>query len=49
MKSTRQAVLEMKSSLDSARIVRQDKALRQAAGQAFCFYYREAAGRASIE
>ncbi len=33
---TKQAVLDMKASLDKAGIVHQDPALRQAAGQAFC-------------
>ncbi len=35
LEPNKQAVLEMKASLDKARIVHQDQALRQAAGQAF--------------
>ena len=35
LEDTKQAVLDMKSSLDEAEIVNQDQALRQAAGQAF--------------
>jgi type I restriction enzyme M protein len=35
LESTKQAVLDMKASLDKAGIVHQDQALRQAAGQAF--------------
>jgi len=35
LESTKQAVLDMKVSLDKAKIVHQDQALRQAAGQAF--------------
>src|SRR5262245_65584860 len=35
LESTKQAVLEMKASLDGARVVHQDQALRQAAGRAF--------------
>jgi type I restriction enzyme M protein len=35
LEPTKQAVLDMKASLDKARIVHQDQALRQAAGQAF--------------
>ncbi len=35
LESTKQAVLDMKTSLDSARITNQDAALRQSAGQAF--------------
>jgi len=35
LEPSKQAVLNMKASLDKARIVRQDEALRQAAGQAF--------------
>ena len=35
LEDSKQAVLDMKSSLDQARIVEQDTALRQAAGQAF--------------
>ncbi|MCG3201472.1 MAG: hypothetical protein NFCOHLIN_01342 [Gammaproteobacteria bacterium] len=35
LEPTKQAVLDMKTSLDKAKIVHQDQALRQAAGQAF--------------
>ena len=35
LEPTKQAVLGMKASLDKAKIVHQDQALRQAAGQAF--------------
>ena len=35
LEPSKQAVLEMKASLDKAKIVHQDQALRQAAGQAF--------------
>jgi HsdM N-terminal domain len=35
LEPTKQAVLELKASLDAAQIVHQDPALRQAAGQAF--------------
>ena len=35
LEPTKQAVLEMKASLDAAQIVHQDPALRQGAGQAF--------------
>ena len=35
LEPTKRAVLDMKVSLDKARIVHQDQALRQAAGQAF--------------
>jgi type I restriction enzyme M protein len=35
LEPTKQAVLDMKTSLDNARITNQDQALRQAAGQAF--------------
>ena len=35
LEDSKQAVLDMKSALDKARIVEQDTALRQAAGQAF--------------
>jgi type I restriction enzyme M protein len=35
LEPTKQAVLDMKGSLDKARITNQDQALRQAAGQAF--------------
>jgi type I restriction enzyme M protein len=43
LESSKQAVLDMKASLDKAGIVHQDQALRQAAGQAFSpftFYRR---------
>src|SRR5437773_5540349 len=35
LEPTKRAVLDMKTSLDKAKIVHQDQALRQAAGQAF--------------
>ncbi len=35
LEPTKQAVLEMKASLDKSGITNQDQALRQAAGQAF--------------
>ena len=35
LEPTKQAVLDMKTSLDKAKIANQDQALRQAAGQAF--------------
>src|SRR5207253_2508078 len=35
LEPTKQAVLDMKASLDQAKIIHQDQALRQAAGQAF--------------
>ena len=35
LEGSKQAVLEMKTSLDKAGVVEQDPALRQAAGQAF--------------
>src|SRR3970040_3214433 len=35
LEPTKPAVLDMKSALDKAKIVHQDQALRQAAGQAF--------------
>ena len=45
------AVLEMKTSLDKARIIHQDSALRQAAGQSFYntskFTLRDLKARAS--
>jgi type I restriction enzyme M protein len=51
LEPTKQAVLEMKASLDSAGIVHQDQALRQAAGQAFYntskFTLRDLKARAS--
>ncbi len=51
LESTKQAVLDMKTSLDKAGIVHQDQALRQAAGQAFYntskFTLRDLKARAS--
>src|SRR5713226_8328187 len=51
LEPTKQAVLEMKVSLDKAGIVHQDQALRQAAGQAFYntskFTLRDLRSRAS--
>jgi type I restriction enzyme M protein len=51
LEPTKQAVLDMKASLDEARIVHQDQALRQAAGQAFYntsrFTLRDLRARAS--
>lgn len=51
LEPTKQAVLDMKASLDAARIVHQDEALRQAAGQAFYntskFTLRDLRARAS--
>ena len=51
LEPTKQAVLEMKASLDAAQIVHQDPALRQAAGQAFYntskFTLRDLKSRAS--
>ncbi|AKS43211.1 type I restriction-modification system subunit M [Wenzhouxiangella marina] len=51
LEPTKQAVLEMKASLDEAGIVQQDAALRQAAGQAFYntskFTLRDLRSRAS--
>src|SRR3954464_2378884 len=51
LEPTKQAVLDMKISLDKARIVNQDQALRQAAGQAFYntskFTLRDLKARAS--
>jgi type I restriction enzyme M protein len=51
LESTKQAVLDMKASLDKAMIVHQDQALRQAAGQAFYntsqFTLRDLRARAS--
>ena len=48
---TKQAVLDMKASLDKAKVVHQDQALRQAAGQAFYntsnFTMRDLKARAS--
>src|SRR5438046_6940113 len=35
LEPTKQAVIDMKTSLDKARIVHQDQALRQAAGHSF--------------
>ena len=51
LEPTKQAVLDMKASLDKAQIVHQDQALRQAAGQAFYntskFTLRDLKARAS--
>jgi type I restriction enzyme M protein len=51
LEPTKQAVLDLKASLDSAQIVHQDPALRQAAGQAFYntskFTLRDLTSRAS--
>ena len=51
LEPTKQAVLDMKASLDKAQIVHQDQALRQAAGQAFYntskFTLRDLRARAS--
>jgi type I restriction enzyme M protein len=51
LEPTKQAVLDMKASLDTAGIVHQDQALRQAAGQAFYntskFTLRDLRARAS--
>jgi len=51
LEPTKQAVMDMKTSLDKAGIVHQDAALRQAAGQAFCntskFTLRDLRSRAS--
>ncbi len=51
LEPTKQAVLDMKASLDKAKIVHQDQALRQAAGQAFYntskFTLRDLKARAS--
>ncbi len=51
LEPSKQAVLDMKASLDKARIVNQDQALRQAAGQAFYntskFTLRDLKARAS--
>lgn len=51
LEPTKQAVLELKASLDTAQIVHQDPALRQAAGQAFYntspFTLRDLKSRAS--
>jgi len=51
LEPTKQAVLDMKTSLDEAAIVNQDQALRQAAGQAFYnvskFTLRDLRARAS--
>jgi type I restriction enzyme M protein len=51
LEPTKQAVLEMKDSLDRAKITNQDQALRQAAGQAFYntskFTLRDLRARAS--
>ena len=51
LEPTKQAVLDLKASLDKAGIVHQDSALAQAAGQAFYnaskFTLRDLRGRAS--
>ena len=51
LEPSKQAVLEMKATLDAAEIVHQDQALRQAAGQAFYntsrFTLRDLRARAS--
>ncbi len=51
LEPTKQAVIDMKATLDKARITNQDAALRQAAGQAFYntsrFTLRDLRGRAS--
>src|SRR5574339_485098 len=51
LEPTKQAVLYMKAALDKAKIVHQDQALRQAAGQAFYntskFTLRDLRSRAS--
>src|SRR5215213_4913579 len=51
LEPSKQAVLDMKASLDKAKIVHQDQALRQAAGQAFYnmskFTLRDLRNRAS--
>ena len=51
LEPTKQAVLDMKASLDAAKITNQDAALRQAAGQAFYntsnFTLRDLKGRAT--
>jgi len=51
LESTKQAVLDMKASLDKAKITNQDQALRQAAGQSFYntskFTLRDLKNRAS--
>src|ERR1035437_3290184 len=51
LEPTKKAVLEMKASLDKAKIANQDAGLRQAAGQAFYntskFTLRDLKGRAS--
>src|SRR5512147_376165 len=51
LEPTKQAVLDMKASLDKSRITNQDQALRQAAGQAFYntskFTLRDLRARAS--
>ena len=51
LEDTKQAVLDMKASLDAASVVTQDQALRQAAGQAFYntspFTLRDLRARAS--
>src|SRR5437762_4177543 len=51
LEPTKKAVLDMKVSLDKARVTNQDRALRQAAGQAFYntskFTLRDLKARAS--
>lgn len=51
LEPTKQAVLDMKASLDEAKVVHQDQALRQAAGHAFyntsAFTLRDLSARAS--
>ncbi|GJL62593.1 MAG: hypothetical protein NPIRA04_12470 [Nitrospirales bacterium] len=51
LEPTKQAVLEMKASLDKSKVIHQDQALRQAAGQAFYntsnFTLRDLKARAS--
>jgi type I restriction enzyme M protein len=53
LEDSKQAVLDMKSSLDKAGVVEQDQALRQAAGQAFyntsSFNMRDLKARASLQ
>jgi type I restriction enzyme M protein len=53
LEDSKQAVLDMKSSLDKAGVVEQDQALRQAAGQAFYntsnFNMRDLKARASLQ
>lgn len=53
LENSKQAVLDMKASLDNAGVVEQDQALRQAAGQAFyntsSFNMRDLKARASLQ